>query len=205
MLEELELPAYELWVTFQTFITLDPNLPRQLREHFLDIERQLVLHLIWQKDTIVVKKLQVIIAEQNKITEEQDAQSDEVKVPETFAEMEQREAAQEKALKDLSSLEHFFSRVKQITANTIQEMCEQLKISDDCREFIWNILLVTLGLKSNLLFGRHLDQLIMCAIYGVCKIHAGNKNIQVSHRGNLGSIKFQDIMDSYKEIHKYRL
>ena len=56
-------------------------------------------------------------------------------------------------------------------------MCEHLKISDECREFIWNILLVTLGLKSNLLFGRHLDQLIMCAIYGVCKIHAGNRTI----------------------------
>jgi len=45
----------------------------------------------------------------------------------------------------------------------------------------------------------------MCAIYGVCKIHAGNKNIQISQRGNLSSIKFQDIIDSYKEIHKYRL
>ena len=47
MLDELQLPAYELWVTFQTFIMLDPNLPRQLREHFLDIERQLTLHLVW--------------------------------------------------------------------------------------------------------------------------------------------------------------
>ena len=62
MLEELDLHAFELWKTFQTFIQLDPNLPRQLREHFLDIERQLTVHLIWQKNTIVVKKLQEIIA-----------------------------------------------------------------------------------------------------------------------------------------------
>ena len=47
LLEELDLNAFELWKTFQTFIQLDPNLPRQLREHFLDIERQLTLHLIW--------------------------------------------------------------------------------------------------------------------------------------------------------------
>lgn len=58
MLSELELPAYQLWLTFQTsFIKLDPNMPRQLREHFLDIERSLTLHLIWQKDTLVVKKI----------------------------------------------------------------------------------------------------------------------------------------------------
>ena len=62
LLEELDLNAFELWKTFQTFIQLDPNLPRQLREHFLDIERQLTLHLIWQKNTIVVQKLASIIA-----------------------------------------------------------------------------------------------------------------------------------------------
>ena len=88
-------------------------------------------------------------------------------------------------------------------------MCEYLKISEECREFIWNILLVTLGLKSNLLFGRHLDQLIMCAVYGVCKINQGNKSIQVLStpraEGSANNIKFQDIIDAYKEIHKHRL
>lgn len=122
--------------------------------------------------------------------------------------MHARRQVEEKAL---SQLKVFFNRVKQISAQTIQEMCEYLKISEECRELIWNILLVTLGLKSNLLFGRHLDQLIMCAIYGVCKINQGNRNIQVlstPRRGSLtanNSIKFQDIIDAYKEIHKNRL
>lgn len=65
MLSEIELPAYDLWLTFQTFIKLDPNMPRQLKEHFADIERSLILHLIWQKDTLVVKKIQDIIAKNN--------------------------------------------------------------------------------------------------------------------------------------------
>jgi len=91
-------------------------------------------------------------------------------------------------------------------------MCDQLDISEECREFIWNIMLVTLGLKSNLLFGRHLDQLIMCSIYSVCKIHAGSKVIPVMRgkpidggSGPNNNIKFVDIIDSYKEIHKRRL
>jgi len=70
-------------------------------------------------------------------------------------------------------------------------------------------MLVTLGLKSSLLFGRHLDQLLMCAIYGVCKIHANNRHIPLMQSSTLGgeahNIKFQDIIDSYKEIHKDRL
>ena len=98
---------------------------------------------------------------------------------ETFADMHARNVGEEKAL---NSFRLFFNRVKQIAANSIQEMCEHLKISEECRELIWNVLLVTLGLKSGLLFGRHLDQLIMCAIYGVCKIHAGNTSVQVLRR-----------------------
>lgn len=61
----------------------------------------------------------------------------------------------------------FFARVKEIVAKTIYDMCQELRIGEECQEFIWNIMLVTLGLKSSLLFGRHLDQLIMCAIYGI--------------------------------------
>lgn len=57
MLIELGLPAYDLWKTFSSFINLDPHMPRQLKDHFFDIERQMVLHLIWQRDTFVVKKL----------------------------------------------------------------------------------------------------------------------------------------------------
>lgn len=61
MLLELDHPAFDLWFTFESFMTVDPNLPQQLREHFLDIERQLTLHLVWQKDTVIVKKLKHII------------------------------------------------------------------------------------------------------------------------------------------------
>ena len=91
-------------------------------------------------------------------------------------------------------------------------MCENLQIDEESREFIWNILLVTLGLKASLLFGRHLDQMIMCAIYGVCKIHASSRSAHVLRRDAKGArksapgvIKFQDIIDAYKEIHKSRL
>jgi len=72
LLQMVNLSAYDFWQLFQTFTTLDPNLPRQLREHFLDIERQLVLHLAWDKRTDMVKTLEQII-ENNKILEASEA------------------------------------------------------------------------------------------------------------------------------------
>lgn len=87
-------------------------------------------------------------------------------------------------------------------------MSSHLQLSDKCREVIWNVFLITLGLKAgDLLFGRHIDQLIMCAIYGVCKIHAnGQTDVPVFKSGHASqNIKFQDIIEAYKEIHKARL
>ena len=47
MIEEVQLPAYQLWITFESFLVLDPTMPNELRESFLDIERQLVVYYIW--------------------------------------------------------------------------------------------------------------------------------------------------------------
>ena len=46
----------------------------------------------------------------------------------------------------------------------------------------------------------------MCTIYSVCKIHAGqaNKGLQQKPAASM-AIKFQDITEAYKEIHKHRL
>ena len=94
------MPAYELFLTFKTFISLDPNLPRQLREHFMDIERQLALHLSWKKGTFVVNKLQKIIAmnEEEEAEEERKQQlikdagkpTDSAQVGESFADVHKR-------------------------------------------------------------------------------------------------------------------
>lgn len=54
----MELQAYDLWRVFSIFIDLDPGLPRQLREHFLGIERELILYQVWTKNSIVVQTLQ---------------------------------------------------------------------------------------------------------------------------------------------------
>ena len=39
LLDEVNLKAYDLWLTLETFLNLDPTMPRKLRENFLDLER----------------------------------------------------------------------------------------------------------------------------------------------------------------------
>jgi len=36
---------------------------------------------------------------------------------------------------------------------------------------IWSVLQVLLSQETDLLVGRHLDQLIICTIYALCRVH----------------------------------
>lgn len=68
-------------------------------------------------------------------------------------------------------LKAVFNRVYQVAANTLMELCTELNINERVSEIIWSVVKVNLSQETQILIGRHLDQLLMCAIYGVCKVH----------------------------------
>ena len=65
----------------------------------------------------------------------------------------------------------FFARVLSIAAESLSDLCQQIGITDEISEIIWCVVKVLLSQETDLLVNRHLDQLIMCSIYGVCRIH----------------------------------
>ena len=67
----------------------------------------------------------------------------------------------------------FFKRVLNVTAVSVFNLCRYLLIEEGVIEKIWSVMKVCLGKETDLLIGRHLDQLIMCTIYGVCRVHPG--------------------------------
>ena len=64
----------------------------------------------------------------------------------------------------------FFKRVLHLAAQKILDLTQVLAITDDVKEKIWTITKSLLSIETHLLTNRHLDQLIMCTIYGVCKV-----------------------------------
>jgi hypothetical protein len=66
MLKVVSLPAYQLWITFESFMVLDPTMPNEIRESFLDLERQLVLYHIWQKGSDLVGKVEQLLEKSRK-------------------------------------------------------------------------------------------------------------------------------------------
>lgn len=62
-----------------------------------------------------------------------------------------------------------FKKVTTYTAHRLFKLCELMQI-DDLMEDIWTVLKHCLSHMTNLLKNRHLDQIIICSIYGVYKI-----------------------------------
>jgi hypothetical protein len=61
---------------------------------------------------------------------------------------------------------------------------------------IWSVIQVLLAQESDLLVGRHLDQLVICTIYGMCRVHA---NAFKEERDQ--SFLFRDITEAYTSLH----
>lgn len=72
----------------------------------------------------------------------------------------------------------------------IQRLSELLKLNEKISEQIWTTIKYVLSTETSLLIDRHLTQLIICTIYGVCK--------------SLGNpLKFQEITQKYQELPNY--
>jgi len=85
------------------------------------------------------------------------------------------------------SQELFFKRVLHHTALQIFQLGERLQLKEKVVEQVWNIIKYVLASETTLLIDRHIDQLILSTVYGVCKI---------LHE----PYKFQEIITKYQEL-----
>ena len=95
-----------------------------------------------------------------------------------------------------------------MAANSVQALCHHLRIDERVSEIIWSIIKVCLSQEIDLLIGRHLDQLIMCSIYGICKVQPGciklDENLNNRSQNTKVGVMFNDVIDAYKECNKQR-
>jgi len=88
--------------------------------------------------------------------------------------------------KRTGSLALFFRKVYHLAHLRLDALCQSLSIGDeDVKRKIWTTFEHSMTKHTDLMRDRHLDQLIMCALYIVCKVVGQNRN-------------FTDIMKQYR-------
>lgn len=77
------------------------------------------------------------------------------------------------------SLALFFRKVYHLSAVRLQDLCERLNILDvNVHHKIWTCFEHSIVHHTDLMRDRHLDQLILCAVYMVTKVTGAGKNFQ---------------------------
>lgn len=69
------------------------------------------------------------------------------------------------------------------------EICDRISLTEALKEDIWLAIKYLLSEKTELLTNRHLDQLIICTVYSVCKL-------------NQIPLTFNAIISTYSELYE---
>ncbi|KAG5321449.1 RBL1 protein, partial [Pseudoatta argentina] len=99
--------------------------------------------------------------------------------------------------KRTGSVALFFRKFYNLACVRMQDLCNSLEISDNDKKKIWTIFEYSVKERTKLMKDRHLDQILMCAIYVICKLVRIERN------------SFTEIMRCYRlqpqaESHIYR-
>ncbi|XP_053174930.1 LOW QUALITY PROTEIN: retinoblastoma-like protein 2 [Scomber japonicus] len=76
------------------------------------------------------------------------------------------------------SLSLFFRKVYHLASVRLRDLCAKLDITPDLRRKIWTCFEYSLVNCTELMMDRHLDQLLMCAVYVMAKVTKEDKSFQ---------------------------
>jgi retinoblastoma-associated protein len=170
VIDALQLKAFDFYKVIEGFVRNEPELPKYLRRHFRDLEVKVLEALAWADDSPL-----------HALTREYDQQTS----PTGSA------AGPARAKAALSS---FLKKVEYVAATRVHDMCTRLLLRTPLVVQVWECLKAVIQTPDrHLLTGRHLDQIIMCTIYGVCK---------VNKRPDEESKTFRHIIEQYKRQEK---
>lgn len=79
----------------------------------------------------------------------------------------------------------FFQKALMLAAVRIRTVCERVGQSQQLIERVYKVFQHALHHETSLFFNRHIDQLVLCSIYGVCKVSKVD-------------VKFRDIIHHYR-------
>ncbi|XP_036952703.1 retinoblastoma-like protein 2 isoform X3 [Acanthopagrus latus] len=168
----------------------EEGLHRHVFRHLAQVEEKVLESLAWTGDSPLWEELranegplptcqQVIPSAQLEDQMRTDVQPD-ANLPGAGLSTDQQRPPSADARPRISSPLHLFARkVYSLMARRLRELCSTLRISDELRLKIWTCFEYSLVHCTDLMVDRHLDQLLMCAIYIIAKIT--NEEILFKH------------------------
>ncbi|KAG7483075.1 retinoblastoma 2 isoform X1 [Solea senegalensis] len=169
LLHILKMESYHFWRVIELVLRAEVGLPHTVMRHLFQVEEKVVEALAWTSNSLLWEEVranagnfptcqQVMPPAQLEDPNATDLQPD--PNPQGGVNRSQR-----------SSPLHLFARkVYSLMSRRLRQLCSTLKVPDDLRLKIWTCFEFSLVNCTHLMVNRHLDQLLMCAIYIIAKI-----------------------------------
>lgn len=164
ILNILNLEAFDFFKVIESFILHEPLLGSNLMKHLNGIEERVLESLAWTTGSSLLTALEAFYPRSDPATV-------------NFGQQPKRS----------QPLNLFLRKVNQLAFNRLTSLCNKLEVDDMLRGHMWTCLEQSLRLHWQLMKDRHLDQMLLCAVYAVSKV-AGKE------------IQFKQIVSSYKGL-----
>ncbi|XP_026534830.1 retinoblastoma-associated protein isoform X2 [Notechis scutatus] len=173
----LDLKAFDLYIIVESFIKAEPSLTKEMIKHLECCEHKIMESLAWQSNSPLFQLI--------KQSKDREGQADE---PEPQHNHNAADLYLCQRPYKSSSLSYFYKKVDCLAYIRLKSLCSRLLPDHpELEHLIWTLFHHTLQNEYELMKDRHLDQIMMCSMYGICKV----KNID---------LRFKTIVTAYKEL-----
>ena len=195
-MKAVNVSPFEITKAMESFIRRLPDMPRSLSEHILTCDARLLESLAWRQGSELVSVLHARsiangVPAQGEETANGTENSNEGSTDDNHntnghVPMEVRKPHNVKEF----PLEIFFKKMLALASDRLQELLSLLDM-DAITEAVWACVKHSVWEKWNLMVDRHLDQIIMCCVYGVAKVQCYE-------------LKFKKIINLYRRMSHVR-
>ncbi|XP_066488547.1 retinoblastoma-associated protein isoform X2 [Tiliqua scincoides] len=205
----LDLKAFDLYKVIESFIKAEPSLTKEMIKHLEYCEHRVLESLAWQSDSPLFELIkqakgrdgQADQLEPNSYSTQppqhnhtaadlylSPTKSPKKKVSSTLGCSPLIPDNQLLKLQKSTSLSLFYKKVYWLAYMRLNNLRSRLLPDHlELEHLIWTLFHHTLQNEYELMRDRHLDQIMMCSMYGICKV----KNID---------LRFKTIVTAYKEL-----
>uniref|UniRef100_K1PLH3 Retinoblastoma-associated protein n=1 Tax=Magallana gigas TaxID=29159 RepID=K1PLH3_MAGGI len=215
IIQTFGLHCYDFFKVLESFIKAEPILTKEIVKHLQNLEKRILEELAWTPESPVFEALSKSEAQavqldpppfppvqatlssadmylspmrvvvKSKSSSSLSGQSPQ-KTASTFSGHE-LPSPDKSTGKKSQSLAIFLNKVCRLGYHRLEQLFSLLFLPKDIQQRIWTCLEYCVTKRTGLLKNRHLDQIMLCSVYGICKVMERE-------------IKFKDIIRTYSEL-----
>uniref|UniRef100_A0AAV1VAY2 Uncharacterized protein n=1 Tax=Peronospora matthiolae TaxID=2874970 RepID=A0AAV1VAY2_9STRA len=187
LLMHLRVNAFHFVTTSESFVKYAPNLPSALKKHMGDVKNCILDSLVWKSDSALY---QLLAGARRSASSFSTAAS-----PSTQSTTDHSNRAGGNVVLHAPVLRLFFRMVFTCAASRIYQLCNMLGLDSTDQNEIWTAVKECITSHHDLLRDRHLDLIVLCNIYAVCKVSRGPNVSQAA-----ATMSFKRLLACYRQL-----